>query len=360
MQPNKAFLPKSLIVVCDANAEVGYGHFFRCLHLVNALVARMPAIEVTWTGSLESKLLPLIESAQSADMVSTSLNPNLSLAHPQASYKRASNAQTAIRECLCLPQTWLLIDSYLPSEGELDEAAKRHHLVAIDDFAKTTYASAQAVLNFCVSAPHYDYRAANLLLGTEFFLCDPRLNATREKKLSANFESSNVQHNNKRILIAMGGFDRFSVGAQIALALHELAPNTEITLLGASQQPLPSPIKHLTRSDNMPALYAKADCVISGGGLIKYESAFCATVNIAVSQTQEQLLESQAFAKNKLCLSYGLAQDWHKESFIRWYSAIDWTAQRACVATASKTHFVTHSTEHAANALALLIEEEVD
>ncbi len=328
--------PPHLFVICDGNSEVGYGHFFRCLHLVHALKASLPTLQLTWMGAINESLLTQIH----ADLLTEK-------------FIVVDNANDAMRQILPSNRSWVLSDSYLLSECDLDALANRHYLIAIDDFGKYSHAKAQAVLNFCVSATQYRYQAINQLLGTGYFLTDPRLNPVREFKLSmqASFEAP------LQILIAMGGFDRFDVGAKIALAISESKLNSNITLLGTSKQILPNSINHLTRSKDMAQLYRQSDLVISGGGLIKYESAYCAIFNIAVSQTPEQLAESEAFAAHNLCLSYGLAQDWHKESFITWFEALDLTALCAQLKTASANEFVSNSTEKAANALAILIEK---
>lgn len=325
-----------LFVICDGNSEVGYGHFFRCLHLLKALKASLPALKLTWMGAIDESLLTQITVNALTEQ-----------------FILVDSANDALRQILLSNRSWVLSDSYLLSERDLDTLADQHHLIAIDDFGKHSHAKAQAVLNFCVSATQYRYKATEQLLGTGYFLTDPRLNPVREYKLSIQ-ASSKVP---LQILIAMGGFDRFDVGAKIALAISESKLNTNITLLGASEQILPNSINHLTSSKDMARLYRQSDLVISGGGLIKYESAYCAIFNIAVSQTPEQLAESEAFAAHNLCLSYGLAQDWHKESFITWFEALDLTAQCAQVKTASANEFATNSTEKAAKALAILIDK---
>jgi spore coat polysaccharide biosynthesis predicted glycosyltransferase SpsG len=60
--------------------------------------------------------------------------------------------------------------------------------------------------------------------------------------------------------------------------------------------------------------FSEADAVIAGGGLIKYESAFCCIPSAVLSFDLEQQIETQNFAKESLGYDLGLySQITHQE-----------------------------------------------
>jgi len=109
------------------------------------------------------------------------------------------------------------------------------------------------------------------------------------------------------VLIAIGGHDRLSVGPKIAETFL-LDSKYTVTLIGHySSVKSDKNLLHITRSNDMASLYDKADLVVSGGGLIKYESAYCGIPNIVLAQTPEQFAETLEFEAAKLCHIAGSA-----------------------------------------------------
>ena len=50
---------EQLIVICEANSNVGFGHFFRCLHLVDSL-RKEYGINAYWVGNIAPSLVELL------------------------------------------------------------------------------------------------------------------------------------------------------------------------------------------------------------------------------------------------------------------------------------------------------------
>ncbi|WP_395344871.1 hypothetical protein PN836_008975 [Ningiella sp. W23] len=298
-----------IYVLCNANRTVGYGHFFRCLHLARELKRLSPGLIVSWFGNIDETLLSRLPQVHK--------------------FVNCHNVDDATQTLLNQKSAWVLTDSYHITDAHLDTLSTIHQLICIDDFANLAFGQADALINFTVSASDYAYQAKHQFLGPQYFINDPSLIKVRQEKLLRAYHC-------KRVLIAMGGFDRFAIGHKIALALYQHLPEVDVVLLSrdpnkldetlrqylnkdvnADQQSIQSRLAdnprflHVGHTDNMAELYASCDLVISGGGLIKYESAYCAIPNISVAQTPEQLRESETFSRLNLCISFNLAQQWH-------------------------------------------------
>lgn len=153
----------------------------------------------------------------------------------------------------------------------------------------------------------------------------------------------------------MGGYDRQNIGLKIANSLNKYIPELTITLLGRYSESTQGKVNHITNTDDISRLYQKADLVISGGGLIKYESAFCGIPNIVVAQTEEQWQESQAFEKYRLCIPYDLAQHWHADKFNHWFEQLAFKEIKNSITNASQHIFDSQSTDNTAKRLVKLI-----
>lgn len=272
---------EQLIVICEANSDVGFGHFFRCLHLADSL-RNSYGINAYWVGNITPSLVGLLHERNQQHIFT-------------------SNFDNAITEAQSLNAHAVLCDSYQLAESHIQQLRHKFKVCIVDDFGTSALAYADTVINFTVSAPRYNYAAKQQLLGPRFFLCDEALNRVRKRRL--NQTEFNVDKIN--LLIAIGGHDRLSMGPYIA-DLFLLDNKYAVTLLGPySSVKSNKKLLHFNRSNDMPSLYKKADLVVSGGGLIKYESAYCGIPNIVVAQTPEQFSETIEFEAVNLCHAVG-------------------------------------------------------
>lgn len=274
-----------LRVLCNANADVGYGHFFRCLFLVNEW-QRLTSQSVNWYGDIDEHL------------------------HTHCARVIKQDWESVISQVKCAPPSIVLCDSYLLNEQHVNELAVYHKVIVINDFGDYAFGNAFAVINFTVAAKSYAYASEYRLLGPKYFLCHPSLDAVREQNIARN---TSFELTTANILIAMGGYDRHQIGGQLAEHLGKAFPAASITLLGkyddALVYSLPKNVESIARTDRMDALFQRANLVISGGGLIKYESAYCGVVNVVLAQTMDQMQESQQFKALNLCDVYGMARN---------------------------------------------------
>lgn len=274
-----------LRVLCNANADVGYGHFFRCLFLVNEW-QRLTSQSAQWFGDIDDHL------------------------HIHCASVNKHDWETAILQVSRSTPSIVLCDSYLINERHVSDLAMHNKVIAINDFGEFAFGNALAVINFTVSANGYAYTSKHRLLGPQYFLCHPSLDAVRAQNIDSDTPFEIASGN---ILIAMGGFDRHQIGEQLAMRLGKAFPAANITLLGKYADvpncSLPANVETIAHTDRMDRLFQRANLVISGGGLIKYESAYCGVVNVVLAQTDEQMQESQQFKALNLCETYGMARN---------------------------------------------------
>lgn len=324
-------------VLCDANNEVGYGHFFRTKYLVNTLETYRDW-QWLWCGNLTGYMQHQVTHHQP--------------------YKDVIEAVKALQD---EPAGVVICDSYQLQAEDYAKLSTSHTVIAFDDFAPHPYADVFCIINFCVAAPSYNYQAQHQLLGPKHFVTHPRLGIAQQFKQQ---QSKQQQPRSLRILIAIGGFDRFDIGRRLAEAFVSNRTNaqtgTHVTLLDRAVAPS-SLYKVISFCDHMPELYQQADVVISGGGLTKYESAFLHIPNVVIAQTAAQFTESALFAELGLCINYGLAKNLHEQTiieFVEWFMTNDWQQQQQDIAIASMANFDQDSTINVAQQLLTWLEQD--
>ncbi len=337
--------PPTLAIVCNGNARTGYGHFYRCLHIARSL-KRQFGIALSWIGDLDDTLVSLLQCNEEQYLYAVDIDKACEIA-----------TQSAASAVVC--------DSYAISSLHIEQLSSRHPVCAIDDFCNIDFQKATCVLNFTVSADSYQYHAKQVLAGPGYFLCDSRLDKVRAQNISRLSATVNSMPDNIRILIAIGGHDRKNIGVTLASHLAQADGRFHITLLGPYEAIDYQNILLIPRTQNMASLYSKADLVISGGGLIKYESAYCGIPNMVFAQTLEQYEESKAFASRELCVIGGMASETNGFSLTTQDLAA--LADRAikgkqALIRASVMTFRDNSTDHAATALyrQLFLSENLD
>lgn len=362
----------TLYVLCNANAQVGYGHFFRCLSLAQQW-QRITGACVHWIGEIDETLHSLIHK-KTADIQVISNQGDTGNSVNKVNWP--TQALKALDDSISSTKPFVLCDSYLIDNELIDKLSARSRLILIEDFGTWNCQHAFAVINFTVAASKYSYLAGYQLLGAKYFLCSPSLDEVRQTNLS-NIE--NLSHSINHITVAIGGFDRHQIGTLIVKALLHSKFSQRVTLLGQYEDSVIKELTnfshqqsvgftHIVRSENMAEIYKQSDLLISGGGLTKYESAYCGIPNVVVAQTQEQLEESAEFEKLGLCRAYGsasqLASELAKEllsskqkescnddtvaflTFNQWLQNINWKHETKRLRAASREIFSDNTTEN--------------
>ena len=331
----------SAVILCDGNEKVGLGHFYRCLHLSHTLFRKFN-IDILWVGDIADEQVQYLKS----------------IGHQ---FEHRENLSSSVTYVSSLSSKLAIVDSYSLTSTHLEILSKYHEVCVIDDFGLIDSSEASTTINFTVDATNYTYNSQTNLLGPEYFLCDERLSSVRRK----NLEELQKPLKKSRILIAIGGHDRLNMGPELALLFAQLN-KADITLLGRydQSQAINSPnINSITFTQDMSLLYHQTDLVISGGGLTKYESAYCAIPNIVLAQTQDQYDESVSFEEKGLCFTVGTSKVDRLETTETESPSFNWSIQellnkadeairkRNSLISASKRWFRTNSTLNAAETL---------
>lgn len=251
----------------DANPRVGYGHLGRCINIAHHLKSRAQGAQIVFCGDLDEyavrKIVAFSYQAASGDL----------------EYQ--------------LPLDIVVVDSYLFSEPQLASLAHRfQRSVFIDDFGEYSYEGAGTVLNFTANAERrYSYRAASALLGLRYYPADPEMINLRERQ--------RAKTNINNVLMFFGG--KGGHEARQEKVLHELDTRVSGKLFRLLLPKdvcisLPSSDRNEFTSQSTASHIKEhfdwCDALISGGGLMKYESGFSRIYNGSVASNAGQLQDS--------------------------------------------------------------------
>ena len=231
-------------------------------------------------------------------------------------------AEAEFRELLATRSTnSVVIDSYSVDVGLLARLKDTGFaIVLFDDFRSLDSYPCDVLLNFTVDAPNLGYpNGPLLLLGPEYLAVGRKLVDERQESISRERAGS---INN--LLVAIGGSDPNGIAARVigilhrhhrSLCLRALAPNDPELAAMLADFAVGSGI--LPRQPNLSEQFLWADAAITGGGLIKYESAFMAVPAAAIAQNEGQAGESKAFERAGLVFDLGLADEVSDEDLAR-------------------------------------------
>jgi spore coat polysaccharide biosynthesis predicted glycosyltransferase SpsG len=285
------------VFLCDATAQLGFGHLIRCIALAEA--ARSFGVECIFFGRYDPAAREQIADAgfrcnEMPDLVNT-YRGNLHL----------SELMTQEVPSFIVLDSYNADDRYLSSLNALGWPA-----VVIDDFGALKAYSCDIVLNFTLEAPSISYPDGPLfLLGPSYFLARRQLVERRSQSIERDRRGPA-----RNVLIAIGGADPKHIAMRVvrilglhhcSLCLHVVASaeaelSDVLTGFAPGSQVLP-------RQPDLSEQLLWADCSITGGGLIKYESGFMGVPAAAISQNEGQAGETRALAQAGLVFDLGLA-----------------------------------------------------
>lgn len=275
----------TLVLRCDANAEVGLGHLARCRDLARLLRQQFPELRVVFAGDL-------------SEYGHDTLQPH------------AFEVVGLARDELLVPErlglelgtdSRLLVDSYRVDQAALDVLAGwAAPWGAFDDFAHFDYAGAGLVINTRVAATASSYRAAQLAVGPEFFPATPELEQARAGRPAQSPSAP------KTIVVFIGGHDQYGVGPRLAEVAAQRFASASVLCL--QREPFSSAeprVAHAPLGPDLASQLAAADLVLAGGGRLKYEAAYCLVPCASLSQTGGQAEDTVQLAERGLCVDLG-------------------------------------------------------
>jgi len=317
---------RKILFRCDCGPEVGFGHFTRSLSLARALKAK--GASISFWGELDA----FARAALSKHAIGR-------LKGAPGGF-RGQDAPKALAAAQGFDA--FVVDSYALEQGYVDAIADRCALAVFDDQRKLRLAEAALGICFRAGAESAPTGAKKEALGLEYLVVPPELRALREKRLKA--EPGPI----RRVLVFFSGraFDPALLAKAVRLCADAL-PKAEIRYLTRDGRPLEGvPGTALAPTPAVETLYAAADLLVNGGGLVKYEAAYCALPSAALSQTELQDEDTKVLAKLGLTLDLGRAEGFDAEAAKVRLAALaeDPSAQRA----AFQKHLDTGSTERLA------------
>lgn len=277
---------KELLIFCNANSSVGFGHISRCVNLAK-MIEIHSEIKITFAGNISE-----IARTNFLKDYNSILHCNL----PEL-LEKATDFQ------------YVLIDSYDLNQEILNELVKYKKVILIDDFCELNYQNVDLVINFTISGPKFDYNSKKQALGLDFIILNQELINIRNKNILRN----NHFERNEISIFMGGGFKDKTFLNKIAKLLHLKYDFKKIKILTSLTFETEKYIEIIPLNSDISFFLNNSEIILSGGGLMKYEAAFCLIPNLTISVTDEQDWETIQFEKQNLTFRIGKIGDSLKE-----------------------------------------------
>ncbi len=276
-------MKKKIIVICNGNEVVGFGHLSRCLNIIENFNAHYSGYLFSFLGLYSEDALLMIERC-------------------------STDYKIEIKLISDIDNSCLLIDDYLMTQEALDALTNNNKVLIVDDFNLLNYKDCSLVINFRSQADLYQYNAKNLALGIEFFPAP--LSFIDIKKHQIKKTLTEIEN----ILVFIGGNDQNNIGLKVSKRLAKIFPRAVINFVSRleinTKEIEFNNIKVYCVQPVLDSLLLDADIVVSGGGLLKYESIYCAIPNYAINQTHEQELDTNILESQGLTIDLGMSESY--------------------------------------------------
>ena len=276
-------MTRKFIFQCNADKQSGLGHFTRCLNIANSLKYIEPSVELIFNGNFNLFATTLLHNSSILFISTSDLSD--------------------YREHI------LVLDDYNITQFEIDRLRQQvNSFIKIDDFNNFDLSKLDLVINFRLNAEKMSYTSQNYCLGLAYFPFKLSLRDIRAK----NIHTEKVEVQN--IFIFIGGGDETNAGQKLVHIVDEIVSNKQIFLVDKNtfhqhtQQLAKNRVTYLPLISEIEKYYSNADIFITGGGLSKYEVAYCCIPNAAISQNEGQVVDTQIFAKENLTYDLGLVE----------------------------------------------------
>lgn len=282
---------------CDCNKDNGFGHFSRCLSLARTILLINNEVEILFIGNYNQFALSLLERNKFQAL----------------NYDDAKTIDSFTLINVASNFDYLILDSYHFNQEFLNTlVGNKFKLIAIDDFNTLDYNGFDMVINFTIGADKFKYSSKHNALGTLNFIAKPELIELREKNLLKSEDQI------KNILLFLSGTEKtFNESKELLRIIDECFNNVSIDYLTSIDQPIGFiSINNNTIQKHKPVYeiekyYAETDLIISGGGMMNYESAYCCIPNLTFTQISEQQLETKNMEKENLTFEIGSLFDFN-------------------------------------------------
>jgi spore coat polysaccharide biosynthesis predicted glycosyltransferase SpsG len=282
-----------LLFRVDCDGVTGFGHFSRCLSLARALISTREA-EVMFCGRFNDFAKQALHHYGIASLDAQSLGYDL--------------PDVANTQILCQEFDVLIVDSYESTQAYVTGLAGREfRLVIMDDVhvRSKDFTGVDLVINTRAGSEMLTYPSRSVALGIEYLIIKPELKAIRVANLARSVRAI------KNVLVFFSGRDTKPNVLQMVIEMTRIAlPDAGISYID-SGSPIygPDSIRQVPFRPDIENLYSAADLIVTGGGLVKYESAYCDIPNVALSQTDLQDQDTKILAARNLTYDLGMVKD---------------------------------------------------
>lgn len=281
-----------ILIRVDCDGSVGFGHFSRCLSLARVLRASARSAQVAFWGRYDAFAKRTLKRYRI---------PRLKAPARGYAARDAAAAFAASRDF-----DLLLIDSYRPEQAYLDALrGQRCKLAVMDDRHVLDLSGADLAICFRAGAELEPHGAKQEALGLRYLIVKPELRAIRRRNLGRKTNPIG----NALVFFTGRDADPALLKKAVAATLQAL-PGSRVSYITKDGLPLKGLERarpRRSRSD-IEKLYAEADLIVTGGGLVKYESAYCGIPNVALSQTALQDQDTKILAARNLTYDLGMAE----------------------------------------------------
>lgn len=327
---------------CDAADTIGFGHLSRCIALAEAL--RLSGVTSIFAGQFNEAAQ---EHITAAGFEFANLGQPVNTDTADQEHPAITGSQSA---------AFVVIDSYrvdhhyLASLKSLGQAT-----VVIDDFCALEEYPCDVVLNFTWEASSFAYpEGPTKLLGPAYLPARRRLVDMRARSIERD-RGGPIGN----LLIAIGGADPKNIAARLVQILQKHHSHLCIHTIAQADAPLAGMLGNFApgsaivpRQPDLSQQLLWADAIITGGGLIKYESAFMGVPAATIAQNEGQDSETKVLSKAGLVFDLGPADGVTDEELA---SALDIFIAgfdlRHAMGSRMRETFVADPTAHAANAI---------
>ena len=276
-------MTRKIIFQCNADKQSGLGHFTRCLNIANSVKYIDPNVDLVFNGNF--------------NLFATTL------------LRRSNILFISTSDLTDYSEHILVLDDYNITQVQIDRLRQQvNTFVKIDDFNNLDLSKLDLVINFRLNAEKISYSSQNYYLGLAYFPFKLSLRDIREK----NIHKKKVEVQN--IFIFIGGGGETNAGKKLVSIIDDIVSNKQISLVdkNTSQQHRyqseKNSVTYLPLISEIERYYSSADIFVTGGGLSKYEVAYCCIPNATISQNEGQAGDTEIFAKGNLTYDLGLVE----------------------------------------------------
>ncbi|OFX71767.1 MAG: hypothetical protein A2X12_05330 [Bacteroidetes bacterium GWE2_29_8] len=283
---------KRILCYCNANSYVGLGHLSRMINIVGHLNTLQDNLIITFYGNY-------------SEFGETLLKANELKYVNEKKYKSYDyKGLTKIISKGIYDN--IIVDTYLVNE-ELLNILKESNLrtLVIDDLNTLDFKDIDFLLNFTVGSINSNYKSKKTFKGLKYFPYKHSLLKIRERNKHHNLKKSGNIYNVYVILSGSSvGRDKVLMVLEIVETIFKDArliyidSGNEVGYY-AGRTVIASPVKEMEK------VLSNADLIINGGGLLKYEAAFCLIPNISIMVNDSGLADIHIFEEMGLTVYAG-------------------------------------------------------